>query len=100
MKFRRIIYGSWISQERITKLAPSLIYIALLILVYIYNVFSTQHMHRRVLRLESEISKLKVTQSTTQSKRVSITRQSYIIEQIERRNIPIFEPEKPPITIK
>lgn len=100
MSVKDFISGTWLRSEVLTKRAPSFIYIVILVVIYIYNVFNVQHLYRRVSRLQSEISRLEVTSTTIQTKRVSVTRQTYIMGQIEKRGLPIFEPETPPKTIK
>ncbi len=97
---KSILLGDLLRHKVVTKRAPAIAYIALLMIIYIYNIFYTHHKYRQIIRLEQEISHLEVISTTMQSKRVSLTRQSYIIQQIEKRQIPIFEGEQPPITIK
>ncbi|MFI3315214.1 MAG: FtsL-like putative cell division protein [Rikenellaceae bacterium] len=83
----------------IIKRLPSIIFIILLVLLYISNIFSTQQLHNKILKKQRDISKLTVTHNTVSSELVKYTKESNIINEINRRNIAIQEIVKPPVVI-
>lgn len=97
---RKVISGIWLGSETITKRLPSIIYIIVLVVLYIFNIFSTQRIYRTITRSEREIASLMVTANTSRTNLVSLTKESKIIEEIEKRKIPLIEIKTPPPTFK
>lgn len=100
VKIRNIISGKFLSAEETVKRFPAIMYIVALTIFYIFNVFDTQKRYREILAIEKEISRLKVTATTTQTERIAITRETYIIEQVEKRHLNLDETVTPPKTIR
>ncbi len=98
MKFRLtdILSGRFLSDSGFVKRLPAILYIVLLTIIYMYNIFDGQKRYREILRVEREISRLKVTATTLQAERISATKESRIMEEIARRKIPLFETTIPP----
>lgn len=95
-----ILSGRFLSNDSVTSRIPAIIYIVVLTILYIFNTFDCQMRYRRILDIENQISRLKITATTTQTNRIIMTKESYIIEEIARRNIPLFETSIPPKSIK
>ncbi|MEG1634986.1 MAG: FtsL-like putative cell division protein [Rikenellaceae bacterium] len=97
---KTIFSGNWLGTEAITKRLPSIIYIIALTVLYIFNIFSTQRIYRTITRAEREILSLTVTANTSRTNLVSLTKESKIVEEIEKRQIPLIEIKTPPPTFK
>ena len=91
-----ILSGRFLSEGSFVKRLPAVLYIVLLTIIYMYNIFDGQKRYREILRVEREIARLKVTATTLQAQRISATKESRIMEEIARRNIPLFETTVPP----
>lgn len=96
MKIKGILSGSFLSKSAFLNRLPVIGWIVLLTILYIANGFRMQQLHRERIRLEKEIAALEVTAVTVRSIRMSITRESYILQQIASRNIDLIEPVNPP----
>ncbi|MDE6182896.1 MAG: hypothetical protein K2F53_00535, partial [Rikenellaceae bacterium] len=70
MKIKDIISGRFLAEDRVTRRSPAIVYIVFLMLLYIFNIFDTQKRYRRILAVEREIARLKVSATTTETKRV------------------------------
>lgn len=96
MNIKNIISGTFLSGDAVVGRFPAIIYIVILIILYIFNIFDTQKKYREILAIEREISRLKVTITTTQTERVSATREANIMELVKSRKIPLIETNTPP----
>ena len=96
MILKDIISGSFHSEERVTKRMPAILYIVFLMILYIFNIFDTQKRYREILAVERDIARLKVTATTTETQRVSMTRYASIREMVQQRGLPLVESTTPP----
>ncbi len=96
MILKDIISGSFLSEERVTKRMPAILYIVFLMILYIFNIFDTQKRYREILAVERDIARLKVTATTTETQRVSMTRYASIREMVQQRGLPLVESTTPP----
>lgn len=100
MKFNEFLSARFLSNDAVTKRLPAILYIVLLTILYIFNSFQTQDVFRRILRVEREISQLKVTATATQAERIRVTREVNIAEELAKRDIKISSSIYPPSIIE
>ncbi|MFI3267136.1 MAG: FtsL-like putative cell division protein [Rikenellaceae bacterium] len=100
MKFKDIISASILSNKIVTRRVPSIIFIAILTILYIFNSFDTQKIYREILKVEKEIKQLQVTATSVQAERISVTRELYIVDEIIKRKIDIKSFTTPPKILK
>lgn len=100
MTIRDIISGKFLSNSEVTKRVPAIIYIIILTILYIFNSFDAQNIFRKILRVEREISQLKVKATSGQAERIKITRELNISEELIKRNINISGSNIPPKMIE
>lgn len=100
MKFKDIISASILTNKVVVKRVPSIIFLTILTILYIFNSFDTQKIYREILKVEKEIKQLQVTATAVQAQRISVTRELYIIDEIEKRKIDIKSFTIPPKILK
>lgn len=93
---KNIISGNFLSRTAFLSRLPVLVWIVVLTVLYIANGFRLQQLHREQLKLEREIARLEVTAVTTRSIRTRMTRESYILEQVKAKGLPLLESVVPP----
>lgn len=100
MKFKDILSGNFLSSKAVVNRFPSFILIFVLLVLYISNTFNSQNIFRRILKVEKEIQQLKVTAATISVKKIEITQEINIKNEIEKRNIGIHYYVNPPAILK
>ena len=100
MKIKDIISGRFLAEDRVTRRSPAIVYIVFLMILYILNIFDTQKRYRRILAVEREIALLKASSTTTETKRVSVTREASIRKMVKERGIGLIENDTPPQQIR
>lgn len=96
MNLKDIISGKFLSEEGVTRRLPAILYIVFLMILYIFNIFDTQKRYRNILEVEREIARLKVTATTTETQRVSATREANIKKMVKERGLPLIDTDIPP----
>lgn len=97
--FQSIFTGGIIESEQIRKLMPYLAGLALLMLLYIANVFHLQRLHRTRQRLDKDLRGLTIEAVRYSAERTQQTQRSAIVKQLEYNNIPLEESSRPLKTI-
>jgi len=95
-----VLSGSILSREEVKKTYKYLIGIALLMMLYIYNVFYMQHLYHRQEHLTGEVRDLRAQAMTLRSKCMEITRQSNITSELQARGSNVRESMTPPKVIE
>lgn len=90
-----ILSGNILSRAEVRKVYPYLLFIVFLMFIYIGNVFRMQSLHRQHERLTTQVKELRAKSLTIASQKMKATRQSSIIEEIERRGLPLHESLSP-----
>ncbi len=91
-----MLSGSILTRTEVRRAYPYLIFIAFLMLLYISSVFRMQQLHRREQELSRQVKELRATSLELASRRMNLTRQSRVIEELQRREIPLEESLTPP----
>lgn len=86
-----VLSGSILTRAEVRRQYPYIFFMALLMFLYIANGYHIQKLHRRQERITGQIKELRSKSMTLSSMRMSATRQSAIIEELERREIPLRE---------
>ncbi len=95
-----ILSGSILTKAEVRNVYPYLIAVAVLMMAYIASVFRMQELHRREIQLTRQVKELRATSLELASQRMLYTRQSNIIEELEKRGIPLGEAVTPPKVVK
>lgn len=97
--FQSVFTGNILSNPQIVKLLPYLTGVAVLLLLYIANVFHLQTLHRQQQRLDEEIRELSIKAVGYSAERAQQTKRSAIVRKLEEKNIPLKEFPQPLKTI-
>ena len=95
-----LLSGNILSRAEVRKFYPYLLFVAILMLLYISNVFNMQQLHRRHDRLAAEVKELRAQAMTLSSMRMQATRQSTIVRELQAKGSDLREPLAPPKIIK
>ena len=98
--FRSLITGEIIINPTISKGYDYLFYIAFLLLVSIITLFSSLHMQIRENVLSEQVRLLSERAVRTEEQRVKATTHSAIVDELKRRNIPLYDCLEPVTIIK
>ncbi len=90
-----IISGNILSREAVQRRYPYMLFVALLGIVYIYNVFYMQQLYRRQARLTREVKELRTEAMALSSVRMQATRQSSIVREVKARGLGLEESVTP-----
>lgn len=83
--------GDVLAKKKMRRTYPLMIFVAALAFFYIYNVFRTQAVYREHSRLSEQVKELRAKSMTIASDKMRATRQSRIMEELDRRGIPLKE---------
>ncbi len=93
---KQFVSGKWIEQKWVRKRIPAVIYIFILTIIYIFNIFAVQKLHNDINRAKRKILNLSVTAETTRTQLISITKESAIVKQVKQKKMGLLETENPP----
>ena len=86
-----LLSGSILSRSEVRRAYPYMIFVAALAFFYIANIFRTQSIYREHAQLTEQVKELRAKSMTVASERMIATRQSRIMQELERRRIPLEE---------
>lgn len=92
----QVLSGSILTRVEVRRMYPYVLFIVVLMFLYIANGYHIQKLHRRHDRLTEQVKELRSRSLTLSSIRMTQTRQSEIIKQLEERGIPLEESLTPP----
>ena len=98
--FRSLITGEIIINPTVSKGYDYLFYIACLLLISIITLFSSLHMQIRENTLSEQVRLLSERAVRTEEQRVKATTHSAIVDELKRRNIPLYDCLEPVTIIK
>lgn len=98
--FRSLITGEIIINPTVSKGYDYLFYIAFLLLISIITLFSSLHMQIRENTLSEQVRLLSERAVRTEEQRVKATTHSAIVDELKRRNIPLYDCLEPVTIIK
>lgn len=94
-----MLSGSILSKAEVRKQYPYMLFVAVLMMFYIGNIFRMQSLYRRHEALTGEVKELRSKSVTLAANLAETTRQSAIIEELKRRGIDLQESVVPPKVI-
>ena len=92
----QVLSGSILTRVEVRRMYPYVLFVVVLMFLYIANGYHIQKLHRRHDRLTEQVKELRSRSLTISSIRMTQTRQSEIIKQLEERGIPLEESLIPP----
>ena len=98
--FRSLITGEIIINPTVSKGYDYLFYIAFLLLVSIITLFSSLNMQIRENVLSEQVRLLSERAVRTEEQRVKVTTHSAVVDELKRRNIPLYDCIEPVTLIK
>lgn len=96
----QVLSGNILTRAEVRRQYPYIFFMALLMLLYIANGYHIQKLHRRHDKLSEQIKELRSRSLTISSIRMTATRQSEIIKELDARGIPLRESLSPPKVIE
>lgn len=90
-----IISGNILARDAVQKRYLYMLFVALLGIIYIYNVFYMQQLYRRQARLTREVKELRTEAMALSSARMQATRQSSIVREVKARGLGLEESVTP-----
>lgn len=93
---RSLFSGSILTQSRVVKQFPFILFLVALALIYIGNRFHAERLVRKLSNLQIEVKDLCSEQITTASELMNISRPSEVIKLVNKNNIGLLLPDKPP----
>lgn len=97
---RNVITGDFMGDSRFRKWYPLALYCILLIFLYIGHNFNFQRLQRMEIRQRMELNNERSRSMVFSSMRMNASRHSRIIDEINRRGIPLEESTMPPKIVK
>jgi hypothetical protein len=93
---KSLIGGAILTDERVTKQIPFLIFLAFLAVLLITNRNWSERTIRKVEVLQETLDELRSESITLSAKLMNSSRPSEIVKKVERANIDLQEPLRPP----
>ncbi len=97
--FQSVFTGNILSAEWVRKMMPYMLGFAVLMMLYIANIFHLQRLHRSQQRLEDEIRELSIKAVGYSAERAQNTQRSAVVRRLEQKGIPLKEFPEPVKTI-
>lgn len=97
---RNVITGDFMGDSRFRKWYPLAFYCIFLVFLYIGHNFTFQRLQRTEIRQRMELNNERSRSMVFSSMRMNASRHSRIVEEINRRSIPLEESTTPPKTVK
>lgn len=94
---RSVIDGSYLGKDFTLGFIPYVLFLALLAMIYISNIYKTEDNQRKINRLQKEVDELKLEHVTTEIRILSNSQRSTVINKV--RELGLQEPEEPPYQI-
>ncbi len=95
----QVLSGNILTRAEVRRRYPYIFFMALLMLLYIANGYHIQKLHRRHDKLTAQLKELRSRALTLSSIRMTATRQSEIVKELQERGIPLHESLVPPQVI-
>lgn len=96
----QVLSGNILTRAEVRRQYPYIFFMAVLMLLYIANGYHIQKLHRQHDKLTEQIKELRSRSLTISSIRMTATRQSEIIKELDARGIPLRESLSPPKVIE
>lgn len=94
--FQGVLDGSLLSNEIVGKHYKFILYITFLILLYIYNRYSTENVIRQITKTQKEIKELRSESISIASELMYLSNQTEVSKLLKKNGIKLMEPIEPP----
>lgn len=94
--FRSIFSGSILTQARVVRQLPFVLFLTLIAVIYIGNRYHAERLVRKLNNLQVEVKNLCSEQITTASELMNIRRPSEVVRLVNEKKIELSLPEEPP----
>jgi hypothetical protein len=94
-----LLGGKVLSREIVIRQIPFLVFIAVLLLFYIANIYKGERIMGEIISLEKEVRELRAEYSSTVFDRQQLSTQSEILKMINEKGLPLMEAKTPPFKI-
>jgi len=94
-----LLGGKVLSREGVIRQIPFLIFIAVLLLFYIANIYKGERIMGEIIGLEKEVRELRAEYSSTVFDRQQMSTQSEISKMVSEKGLPLLEAKTPPYKI-
>ena len=92
-----LLDGSFLTRDRVIRLLPFLLFLTLLAVIYISNVFYGERIQRESMRTRQELKELRYEYITSKSDLMFKSKQSEVAKELQ--NTGIIESTTPPVKI-
>jgi cell division protein FtsL len=96
--FIRLFAGSYLEGEWAMRMIPYLLFLALLAVIYIYNIYTAEKKQSEINRLEVEVEELRFEHSAVKARVMGLSRHSVVAGKVE--GLGLTQPGSPPPRIK
>ncbi len=92
-----LLDGSFLTRDRVIRLLPFLLFLTLLAVIYISNVFYGERIQRESMRTRQELKELRYEYVTSKSDLMFKSKQSEVAKEL--KNTGVIESTTPPVKI-
>ena len=92
-----LLDGSFLTRDRVIRLLPFLLFLTLLAVIYISNVFYGERIQRESMRTRQELKELRYEYITSKSDLMFKSKQSEVAKEL--KNTGVIESTTPPVKI-
>ncbi len=92
--------GSILTLKSLSKQIPFILFLVLMAIIYIANRYNAEKVTRKYISLKEEVKDLRAEQITTASELMILSRPSQVEKLVEKKELGLKEPKKPPYVIK
>ena len=92
--------GSILTLKALSKQIPFILFLVLLAIIYIANRYNAEKITRKYISLKEKVKDLRAEQITTASELMILSRPSQVEKLVEKKDLGLKEPIKPPYVIK
>ena len=96
---KQFVSGKWIEEKWVRKRIPAVIYIFILTVIYIFNIFSVQKLHNDINKAKRKILGWEVTAETMRTQLIAITKESVIVDKVNQKEMGLLETTNPPTVL-
>lgn len=100
MKLSNVITGKFIEHAFLKERGIVLISMAVILLVYMFGLFLSFQTYNELSLTQKELSVMQAKYSTINAEKNRVTRESYLIDLLERKKINLVRSNQPPIKIE
>ena len=94
--FREIINGDIFAREQLMKNLWYILFVVFLTVIYIYNKYNTERVLIDIIKTQQEVKELRVYSVSNDTELMSLSKESEVIDLVQKNELDIKELKKPP----